>query len=266
MASRNVFVLAAIGCLLASVAMAQAPAKEANATGIANFPAPEGGAIVLYDQTGNGSGNGAPDQDFEAGYDQYDSEAADDFDVDFPMGWTIEQINTVGTTGAAGNATVQVEMYADNGGTPLGGAVLCSYTGVVPTVDNLGSFTLDLPAPCVLPTGLHWVAIQTNQNFAANGQHFWSNSTVDTNAPGHWRNPGDGFGSGCLDWQPAGTVCAVGGGFNDFLFSLVGTEGGDMGPGDPVDPTEIPTLGQFGILALLLSLLGAGIFRLRRRS
>ncbi len=264
MVSRNVFFLAVIGCLLATVAVAQTPVKEANATGIVDITAPEGGAIVLYDQTDMASGNGAPDQDFEAGYDQYDSEASDDFDVTFPTGWTIEQINTIGTTGTPGAATVRVEMYEDNGGTPLGGAVVCSFPGITPTVDNLGSFQLDLPGGCALPSGLHWVAIQTSQNFAANGQHFWSNRTVDTNAPGHWRNPGDGFGSGCIDWQPAGTNCAVGGGFNDFLFNLVGTEGGEEEP--PVPPTEIPTLGQFGILALLLSLLGAGIFRLRRRS
>lgn len=265
MSSRNVFILAAIGCLLATSAVAQLE-SAAGTSGIANFPVPEGDSVVLVDQTDSASGNGAPDQDFEAAYDVYDSEAADDFNVDFPDGWTINQINTVGTTGTPGAATVAINMYEDNGGTPDGGAIVCTYSGVVPTTDNLGSFTIDLPEPCVLPTGLHWVAIQTNQNFGANGQHFWSNRSVDNNAPGHWRNPMDGFGTGCVDWSVAGTTCAIGGGFNDLLFSLVGMEGGSGPEPPPVPPTEVPTLGQFGLAALLLSLLGVGIFRIRRRS
>lgn len=263
MTFRKLLVLMAVSCLLVATAYADTPSINAGASGSADFTEPDGGAMVLYDQTDNASGNGAPDQDFEAAYDAYDSEAADDFDVDWPDGWDVSGINTVGTTGGGASTSVDVTFIADNGGTPLGGTEVCSYVDVTDYTDNAGSLSINLDPICHLPMGLHWVAIQTEQSFGASGQHFWSNRASDTNAPGHWRNPGDGFGNGCTDWAVAGATCGVGGGFNDLLFQVVGTLGA---PPPPDDPTiEVPTLGQFGIAALILALLGAGVTRLRRR-
>lgn len=213
----NIAVVAALGT---SGSAAFAMTDAAGATGV--VPTPRGG--VLYDQTDSASGNGAPDQNFEAAFDAYDSEAADDFVVTEPTGWTINRINTVGTTGTPGGALVDVNFYMDVGGAPDTVAI-CSYSAISPT-DTLGSFNIDLPTDCILPPGTHWVAIQVDQNFGTFGQHFWSNRSVDNGSGGVWRNPGDGFGSGCTDWSTAGTVCGVGGGFNDFLFSLEGVLGG----------------------------------------
>ena len=270
MTFQKALILIAGGLLIAGTAVAQPPVDAAGVAGNAAFAAPEGGAMVLYDQTDNDGGNGAPDQDFEASFDAYDSEGADDFDVTWPDGWDLSQINTVGTTGTSGGALVDVNIYTDNGGTPLGGAIICSYDDVPPTADVTGSLTVDLPTICSVPTGLHWLAIQVNQNFGTFGQHFWSNRSVQSFAPAHWRNPGNGFASGCIDWtmmmgvndgNPA-TGCGVGGGVNpDFLYNVVGTLG------EPMNPTvDVPTLGQFGLLALLLSLVGAGVYRLRRKN
>jgi uncharacterized repeat protein (TIGR01451 family) len=253
MTLRKIFVLAAIACLVAAAAYAQPLSTGAGEAGSASFTEPEGGSMVLYDQTDSAGGNGAPDQDFEAGFDAYDSEGADDFDVTWPDGWDIEQVNTIGTTGTPGGATVDVNFYTDNGGTPLGGTQVCTYAAVTPTIDNLGSLTVDLPMPCELDSGLNWVAIQVNQNFGSFGQHFWSNRSVQSFAPSKWRNPGGGFATGCVDWaNQAGTQdgnpatgCGVGGGTNpDFLFSLVGVLGvpsetdigiSKNGPGTAVD-------------------------------
>ena len=268
MTLRKALVLVAVACLMAVSASAQTPSPQAGVGGSADFGLPEG-PILLYDQTDAAGGNGAPDQDFEASFDAYDAEGADDFDVDWPDGWNIDQVNTTGTTGTPGGALVDVNVYSDNGGTLLGGTNICAYDDVPPTLDNAGSLTVDLPATCFAPNGLHWVAIQVNQNFGAFGQHFWSNRATQNNAPSLFRNPGNGFGTGCTDWStqmgtldgnPA-TGCGVGGGLNpDFLFSIVGTLG------EPMDPTiDVPTLGQFGLAAMLLSLFGAGIYRLRRR-
>ena len=66
--------------LVAGVAVAQPMANEAGAAGIANALE---GTVLLYDQTDSAGGNGAPDQDFEAAFDGYDAEGADDFDVDW---------------------------------------------------------------------------------------------------------------------------------------------------------------------------------------
>ena len=373
MTFRTALIWMAMSCLLVGALSAQPLDNAADQAGDANFPEPQG-PMVLYDQTDSAAGNGVPDQDFEAAFDAYDSEAADDFDVTFMDGWIIQQINTVGTTGTPGGALVDVNFYTDNGGTPLGGMNVCSYDDVPPTVDNLGSLTVDLPTECELDMGLHWMAIQVNQNFGTFGQHFWSNRSVQSFAESVWRNPGDGFATGCLDWTPQ-TTCGVGGGTSpDLLFTLVGVNGvpqetdigidksgelmddtvvytitvtnngpndatgvevtdmlpapyvsddcggmdvppwtwtiGDLANGemavcnitvdvsgvtagteisntaqvtadqDNINPDggtsntvfivigtvlDIPTLGQFGLIALLLSLVGAGIYRLRRR-
>lgn len=225
---------------------------------------PAGGADpILYDQTDNASGNGAPDQDFEAGYDTYDSEGADDFMVTDSTGWLVTGVDTVGTTGTPGAAMVNISFLADSGGAP--GAVVCDYTGIVP-VDTAGSFGITLPSPCVLDGGqTYWLRQQTNQNFAANGQHFWSNRSVQTGNPGHWRNPNDGFSTGCTDWAPmAGTNdgnpatgCGIGGGVNpDFLFAIRGT----------VNVNQIvPTLGPAGLGLLGLAMVGGGLMAMRRK-
>ncbi|MBZ0111506.1 MAG: IPTL-CTERM sorting domain-containing protein [Thermoanaerobaculia bacterium] len=217
------------------------------------------GMMVLHTQMDLGSGNGAPDQDFEAAYNGYDAEGADDFDVNWADGWDISQINTTGTTGTPGASTVNLNFYSDNGGTPLGGTLACNYANVVPTTDNTGSFVIDLPSNCSLPQGLHWVAIQTSQNFAANGQHFWSNRTAANFANAVWRNPLDGFGSGCTDWDTM-VNCAVGGSFPDFMFSVVGDLG--VPPSNPI--IEVPTLDKAALAGLALLLLAAGIVAVRR--
>jgi len=177
---------------------------------------------LLYDQTDNAAGNGVPDQDFEAAFDAYDAEAADDFVV--PAGdvaWDVDEIATVGTTGTAGGATVDVWFYPDAAGWP-GAAAVCSYADIVP-VDNLGSLTITLPSVCHLPAGTYWLAIQVNQEFGIYGQHFWSNRSAQSNNESVWRNPGGGFGIGCTDWGRQ-TTCGVGGGAGlDLLFQILGT-------------------------------------------
>ncbi len=209
--------LAVFGLVMIAAAAQAQPSVEAGATGIV----PAVGPGVLYDQTDNASGNGAPDQDFEAAYDAYDSEGADDFVVTSPTGWEIEEVNTVGTSGG-GSDSVAVNFYPDNAGFP-DAAATCSYTGIVAN-DAGGSLNIVLPTSCILPMGTHWVAIQVSQNFGTDGQHFWSNRTTASNSGAVWRNPGGGFGTTCTDWDRM-TTCGVGGGTNpDFLFQLIGQD------------------------------------------
>lgn len=196
--------------------------------------APAGSSVVLFDQTSNPAGNGVPDQNFETAFDAYDSEAADDFVVPSGDLWLVDEVRTVGTTGTAGGATVSVTFLNNSAGggdpdlpgTPVAG---CSYTGLTPT-DTLGSFNIVLPVACSLPAGTYWVAIQTTQDFNSFGQHFWSNRSVQSGSESVFRNPGDGFSSGCTTFEPA-TVCGVGGGTSpDLLFQIIGTQG----------PTDVP--------------------------
>lgn len=224
----------------------------------------EGAPTLLYDQNNNASGNGAPDQDFEAAFNAYDSRGADDFEVTFAGGWVVEQVTTVGTTGGA-TTSVDVQFLADAAGFPDAAPVTgCDYPGIVPTSQVGGSFVLDLPTGCNLTTGFYWVAIQANQDFGTAGQHFWSNRTVQSNQGAVWENPGDGFATGCTTWDRM-TTCGVGGGASpDFLFQILGTEGiPGGGPGEPI--VTIPTLDVVGLVALFALLAGAAFFMLRRR-
>ena len=139
-------------------------------------------------------------------------------------GWQIETIETVGTTGTPGTATVDVTFYTNNAGLPGTALAACTYAGLTP-VDTAGSLTITLPAACSLSAGTYWMAIQVNQSYGAAGQHFWSNRTVASGSNAVWRNPGNGFATGCTTFT-AMTTCGVGGGTaRDFLFQLNGSAG-----------------------------------------
>lgn len=241
-----------------SSAYAQLAAENPGVNG--TIPTVQGPGVILFDQTDNASGNGAPDQDFEAAYDAYDAEGADDFMVDAAAGWSIMQVATVGTQSAGGTPnSVSITFFNDNAGAPGAAIPECTYTGLTPT--GTDSFVIDLPAPCNLQQGTYWVSQITDQTFGGgNGQHFFSNRTVQSGNPAHWRNPGDGFGTGCVDFTPM-TVCGVGGGTNpDFLFQIIG-EIGILPP-----PPAVPTFNRWGLGALAAVLLAGGLFMRRRRT
>ncbi len=252
---KNTLLSAAIvGALFVSAAHA-APVPNAGTGGVMG---PRGGGTVLYSQIDSPAANGVPDQDFEVSFDSYDSFAADDFVVpgSATTGWTITAINTVGTTGTPGGSLVDVSIHANSpgGGDPdLPGAALCSYTDISPS-DTAGSFALTLPTPCIVGPGTYWVQIQTGQNFASNGQHFWSNRSVQTGSEAVWRNPGGGFATTCVNFTP-NTVCGVGGGAApDYLFEVVGALGGltPPGPVPALSNTMLWTLmGLFSVFGLV---------------
>lgn len=213
---------------LVSSAALGAPMQKQNPGAPGAPPTPTLLQALLYDQTDNPGGNGAPDQNFEAAFDAYDCEGADDFVVP-AGGWLIETIDTVGTKSIPGStgSTVNVTFYTDNAGLPGTAIAACTYAALVP-IDTLGSFNITLPVPCSLAAGTYWMAIQTNQDFSPYGQHFWSNRTVASGSNAVWRNPGGGFGTSCTTFT-AMTTCGVGGGVNpDFLFRLNGAAAVDL--------------------------------------
>ncbi len=252
------FVVAVLACAAPLVA-ADTPQPAAGVGGALAGGRQPG---TLYDQTDSASGNGAPDQDFEASFDAYDCRGADDFEVPANYYWDITQVQTVGTTGTPGGATVSVWFFEDASGAP--GTQVCSYSGLTPT-DNAGSLTIDLPTAC-RTEGRTWVAIQVRQDWGTEGQHFWSNRSTQSYSPSQWENPGNGFGTGCTTWgaqmgtldtNPA-TGCGVGGGTNpDFLFAVVGSQ---------VVQTVVPTLGTAGVVAMIALLAAAALAVLLRRS
>jgi hypothetical protein len=88
-----------------------------------------------------------------------------------------------------------VVFYADAGGFP--GAVECSLPNQ-PFTQTTTLFSITLTTLCVLSPGTHWVSVQANQNFIPNGQWGWIARTPQANNGSVWRNPLNGFGSGCV--------------------------------------------------------------------
>ena len=209
MTSRVALVLAVIA-LSAGVVVPSAGA----ATGGGSTPA---GTVCASYLTGSFP-TGITSQNFEPEFDAFDDVAADDLEVSRRC--RARALTVIGTyysgSGAASSETVT--FYRDKDGWP--GRVLSSETVV--GADSQGSFEIELDRAVRLRPGhTYWLSVQANQDFGCCGQWGWAWRTgVDGNLA-VWKNPGDGFGSGCVDWARTGDC--FGEGFGDDLMFEVRT-------------------------------------------
>jgi hypothetical protein len=222
------------------------------------FTMPSGGD-VLFSQLDDPSGSAWTDQEFEAVYAAYNSEGGDDFNVSDAAGWDLTTINTPGIQTAGGTPFFTNHFfYADGGGAP--GAVLdgCDFPANTSFTHDLGDLSTDVTG-CNTPGGINWFSQNVRQDFVPFGQHFWATRASSNGSEAVFRNPGNGFGSGCLDWAPANTVCGMTG--SDFQFELLGAvrTGGDPGG-------QVPAVGPFGIALMVLGLGAGSAYVMRRRS
>jgi hypothetical protein len=210
---------------------------------------------VLYGQLDDPSGSAFSDQAFEGSYAAYDGTGADDFDVVDAAGWDIQVINTPGsqTTPGSNPFFVNQAFYNDAAGLP--GAVIdgCDFPGNTDfTSDGAGNISANVD--CAAPAGTLWVSQIVRQDFNPFGQHFWATRATAAGNPGLWKNPGNGFGSGCIDWSAANAVCGVTG--EDWMFELLGTV-------NTAPPT--PAVGPLGVAVMIFALGGGSAYVLRRR-
>ena len=199
---------------------------------------PTGGG-VLFDQSGSPI-NGAPSQNFESSFDQYDAQGADDFVVTDAAGWTVSGFNfqispSTSPPGDPTTATYDIEVFPDAGGVP-GASATCSYPSLPGTVDpGITSLSVTLSSPCNLAQGTYWISMVVNLDFAVGGQIFWSDNSSGSGANSKWQNPGGGFGTTCSSWSDLATcgTPSVGGGQTAFLFQVLGAvgTGGTCGAG-----------------------------------
>jgi len=208
--------LVLIGAGSAVAAAPAVPQMSIHETGQIPAYLPE---VVLYDQNNNASGSGTSSQNFEASFDPFDNQTADDFVVP-AGGWAIDNVTVTGSFSAAGPvASVHVTFYANSGTLPGAAVAGCDYPAVIPT--GAPSFSLALAPPCALAPGTYWVSVQANMDFGVGGQWYWTNRTLGAGSPAAWQNPGGGFGAGCLTWGVRST-CVVGDTSPDQMFSLSG--------------------------------------------
>jgi len=156
--------------------------------------------VELWGQMDNVSAEGGVTaQDFETANDGYDAEGADDFSVTDAEGWTIDQVMVLGSFSAAGPCPLaNVRFYADDGGMPGELAGECLDATVVDPLDPNLDIIVD--PPIYLAQGDYWVSVQGRMDYGEGGQWYWSKQVADDTSEFYWRNPGDGFGSGNIDW------------------------------------------------------------------
>jgi hypothetical protein len=222
----------AVGALTAApvgAASRPAPRPAIGDLGAApNVPGADAPLVVLYSQYDNPDTIAINSQNFEAAYDAYDDFAADDFVVPVGVKWSIMGIRLEGTyydsPGPA--ASFNVSLHQGVGGLPKDPPKVTrsslGYTFVPPS-----TFHIKVDPPINLPESgsrRHvWISLQANMDFAggAGGQWGWFVRTVQSNGPGAWKNPADGFGTGCTGWGTLGD-CTGTNNDVDFVFLLVG--------------------------------------------
>jgi len=184
-------------------------------------------AGVLYSQLDSPNGtNSVTSQNFEADFDAFDDELADDFVVPAGGGWEVDTVSVLGGyfNGSGPAPTVRVTFYHNSGTFPGSAIAACNYPAIVPGGAG-ANFTLSLAPACMLAPGTYWVAVVANMDFALGGQWGWTSRTVTSNHPAAWRNPGGGFGDGvCVSFGARAATCGLVPGAPDQLFSLSGTE------------------------------------------
>lgn len=95
---------------------------------------------------------------------------------------------------------------------------------------------INLISLVTLGPGIYWVSVQALQDFNPDGQWFWHNRTVQSNAGAAWQNPGNGYGTGCIVWNRKNS-CMANQVWPDQVFQVLGFLKGPS-------PTPTPTPAQ----------------------
>src|SRR5438094_4340519 len=193
-------------------------------TGI--LPGPKAPQVVLYDQYDNDLGNGIVSAN-RTDNSSLSAEAADNFVVPGGQTWTVTEVDIRSPAGFPAPTSFAVNFYLDNGSGFPGTQV---YTSSGLAVTGNPDYIITLTVPAVLISGTYWVsAVGT----ISGSNWFWEGRSVTSNTfSTAWRNPGNGYGTGCTDWGRL-TTC-IGINWPDQMFRIVGTLGG-------ATPTPTPT-------------------------
>ena len=244
--------------LLATNAIHAQPVRSAPYT---RTPAGTSSGDVVWTQLDEPTGQAFTDQAFEAAYAAYDSWGGDDFIVPWGGCWREEltSLFTPGSlTGSGSNPFfVNVAFYMDAGGQP--GSVICDLPLNTDYIPDGGDLAIDVSG-CSVPLGSVWFSQQVRMDFNPFGQHYWATRISANENPAVWKNPGNGFGNDCFDWQPANAQCGMTG--EDWLFELSGSIAYGE---DPWDCGTIPAIGPFGVVLLIVALGASSAYVLRRR-
>jgi hypothetical protein len=232
--------------------------RDASASPTPEFPT----GCCLWNQYDNPATQpplGIGSQKFEPAMGTFDNQAADDFVVSVPPPPSflyITGVRVMGEYSAGGGPATSFNVYFYRNeaghvpGAPIAEFLNQPYTGTPP------DFTIRWTPISIFPSsGTYWISVQAVQNFNPNGQWFWHNRTVQTNAGAVWQNPGDGYGTGCTSWNRK-NACMPDQVWPDQVFQILGfpegpTPTATVTPLSSPSPTPTPTATPTPLLCVL---------------
>jgi len=214
---------------------------------VSGLPTPELPAgCCLWNQYNNPATEpplGIGSQEFEPAMGAFNDQAADDFVFTYPFNNVITGVRVMGEYSEGGGPASSFDVYIyGNAPGHLPGGLITSrlnlpYTGTPP------DFTINLIDLVTLGPGTYWISVQARQDFNPNGQWFWHNRTVQSNAGAVWQNRGDGYGTGCVTWNRK-NACMPDQVWPDQVFQILGFIEGPTPtstPTPPSSPSPTPT-------------------------
>ena len=157
-------------------------------------------AEVLFNNIDETSPQSINSQNFNPSNDAFDAMAADDFVVPAGETWTITGALVRGTQDGATPATsADVKFFTDAGGAP--GAEIPPTTTIA-TATDYPRMILTFAGP-TLTAGTYWFGVSAVLNPGASppfSQWYWSENSEQFGSKSVYRNPGDGFQSGCTSF------------------------------------------------------------------
>jgi hypothetical protein len=179
---------------------------------------PDATRPLCYSNLVGDSGVGIVSQNFEATFDAYDNQGADNFvlrrycaarEIDAPGVY----FNGIGPA----NSETVTFYAADPDGVGPGDVI---DTQTVTGEDTFGTFAIPLKAVKLQP-GRYWVSVQANLDFSSGGEWGWETTNTLRGKPAMWQNPGNGFGTGCTTYAVMQTCLGAQGEGPDFMFQIV---------------------------------------------
>ena len=203
-------------------------AKQAGKAFQGKLAAPARPNVVLYDQYDNDLNNGIVSAN-RTDNASLSAQAGDDFVVPAGQTWSVNEVDVRSPSGFPAPTSFDVYFYQDSAtlpGTPV-------YTATALTVAGNPDYVIPLTTPANLTAGTYWVSVQGE---ISGSNWYWEGRSVTSNNAVAWRNPGNGYGTGCTNWGRLATC--IGQAWPDQMFRIVGTS---TGGGATSTPTATPT-------------------------
>lgn len=221
---KKMLLLAAAAALAMSANAAGLSASSAGTGAKAGVKTSQSPDAVLYDQNTDDNGIGIVSQNFPTseGFDAYDAQGADDFTVPANFKWKVTSIDVTGVyfNGSGPADSVHVTIYKSKKGKPNEAAIVSDQDGITGDFSS-GSFSITLPTAVTLKPGKYWVSVQANMAFFVGGEWGWETSNTLKAVADMWKNPGDGFATGCTAYKDLNT-CIPSGEGPGYMFALKG--------------------------------------------